>query len=194
MPRPICQFPGCSSTINARGYCYKHYQRYMKYGDADAGQTHAPATVRFWRFVSRTDPAACWIWSGKTERNGYGRFQIGGKGSPQVGAHRFSYEMHHGPIPDGMVVMHTCDTPGCVNPAHLIAGTHKANTSDMIAKGRHKRIAPLGNDNGKALLSADTVRMIRSSLETNAELSRRLSVSPNTIRGVRTGRTWAHVK
>jgi hypothetical protein len=89
--------------------------------------------------------------------------------------------------------MHSCDNPACVNPAHLTSGTHKANTADMIAKGRHARQAPAGQDNGKSILTEETVRMIRASPQTNAELSRELGVSPNTIRGVRTGRTWAHV-
>lgn len=136
MARPICSIEGCETTINARGMCYKHYQRAMKYDDPMGGaQNHGPPEERFYRRVNKTE--GCWIWTGKVENSGYGRFQIGGKGSPHVSVHRFAYTLAHGTIPEGMVVMHSCDTPLCVNPAHLSVGTHAQNTADMFAKGRH---------------------------------------------------------
>lgn len=75
----------------------------------------------------------CWIWTGSSTRDGYGVLTVGRK---QFRAHRASYEAFNGPIPDGAVVRHSCDTPLCVNPAHLSVGTHKANTADMDARGR----------------------------------------------------------
>lgn len=189
-----CHVTGCERRYYAKGWCEMHYQRVEKYGHPDGGkQNHASPVERFERRRPVKEPCLCWIWTGTLAPNGYGRFQIGGKGSPHVGAHRFAYELEHGPIPEGLVVMHSCDNPACVNPAHLSVGTHKDNSQDMIRKGRHKRIAPKGTDNGKAKLDADMVRFIRQTKETNAELSRRLGLSPNTIRGVRIGRTWSHV-
>lgn len=67
--------------------------------------------------------------------DGYGRFRVASY--TLVGAHRFSYELHIGPIPSRMCVLHTCDTPNCVNPAHLFLGTHSDNMKDMYAKRRH---------------------------------------------------------
>lgn len=188
----VCSIKGCDRPLYAKGWCNMHYQRVATHSDAGgSGRSHAPAEERFWRRVDKT--GSCWIWTGSRRPNGYGQMQAGGKGSATVSTHRFSYEMHRGPIPKGRVVMHSCDNHACVNPAHLGVGTYKANTADMIAKGRHARRAPCGQDNGKSILTETMVRMIRASSKTNADLSRELGVSPNAIRGVRTGRTWTHV-
>jgi hypothetical protein len=87
-----------------------------------------------------------------------------------------------------------CDNPSCVNPYHLLVGTPKENTQDMIRKGRKKTVAPLGESNGKSLLDAEKVRLIRSSTLNNTALGKQLGVSSNCVRGVRTGRTWSHIE
>ena len=110
-----------------------------------------------------------------------------------MGAHRYSYVLAHGNIPPRKIVMHTCDNPRCVNPKHLVLGTPKDNTRDMIQKGRKRTVAPKGNENGKAKLTPAIVREIRASKENHAALGRRLGFSANAIRGVRIGRTWSHV-
>ena len=71
------------------------------------------------------------MWT-KATANGYGRFRANGR---VVGAHRFSYELHYGPVPEGLMVLHACDTPLCVNPAHLRAGTALDNMTDRSARG-----------------------------------------------------------
>lgn len=180
----------CEAPVYAKGVCKKHYQRLRKHGDPHAGQTHAPPEERFWRSVTKGD--GCWIKAGRSGGR-YGWFQPGGKGTPSVLAHRYAYEISHGPIPPGMVVMHACDVMRCVNPAHLSLGTPKENTADMIAKGRHARQAPKGEASGKAVLTEEIVRAIRASDEPHAVLARRFGCGANTVRGVRTGRTWTHV-
>jgi hypothetical protein len=92
-----------------------------------------PAEERFWKKVNKTED--CWLWLGHLQR--YGRFKPQGiRNSPQVLAHRYSYELHFGPIPIGMNVLHKCDNPACVNPDHLFLGTQKDNVIDMMNKGR----------------------------------------------------------
>ncbi len=83
----------------------------------------------------------CWEWQNATNNIGYGMFRW--KTGKMRTAHRASYELHIGPIPDGLVVCHKCDNPKCVNPEHLWVGTMKDNHDDMVSKGRH-HIRPKG--------------------------------------------------
>lgn len=88
---------------------------------------------RFWSRVAIGSADECWPWQRGVNQSGYGQISIEGK---QLGAHRVSYELHYGPIPTGLHILHTCDNPACVNPAHLCTGTHGDNVQDAIVKGR----------------------------------------------------------
>lgn len=90
---------------------------------------------RFWSRVDRSDAEGCWLWRGYTLPNGYGRVRFAGRLNY---AHRVSYELSNGTIPDGALVLHSCDRPGCVNPAHIRAGSPKENMADMDARGRRR--------------------------------------------------------
>ncbi len=81
------------------------------------------------------DPhSGCWLWQGSLTSDGYGRFWLIDR---HVRAHRASYELRYGPIPEGMVVRHKCDVPQCVNPDHLELGTQADNNRDIVTRGRH---------------------------------------------------------
>jgi hypothetical protein len=94
--------------------------------------------TEFNRFDSKVDRTGdCWEWTGATYRFGYGHFRR--KVNNQwimYKAHRYSYEYYVGEIPKGLCILHSCDNPRCVNPAHLSAGTHKQNTQDATNRGR----------------------------------------------------------
>lgn len=95
--------------------------------------------ARFWKFVNKNGPikredlGACWEWTGARMADGYGLFRFEGK---LEGAHRISYILKHGPIPDGKMLLHACDNPPCVNPDHTSPGTNADNLGDMAQKGR----------------------------------------------------------
>lgn len=89
---------------------------------------------RFWEKVDQSPENGCWLWVGAIDKNGYRQMRV----TPNtLKAHRIAYELLVGPIPDGLILLHSCDSRRCVNPAHLSVGTYKDNYDDMMRKGRN---------------------------------------------------------
>lgn len=158
-----------------------------------------PVAERFWQKVNKTE--ACWLWTGKTNgRKGYGQIGIGSKPAGTMAhayVHRVSWELHYGAIPDGLVVMHTCDVPLCVRPDHLELGTVADNNRDMFAKGRGKPGCTRGEAQSNSKLTVEIVQQIRVDFAAGVpqrELGRRYGVQPAAISKVVTGRSWKHVR
>lgn len=139
----------------------------------------------FFEKVKRTN--TCWLWIGAKYKTGYGSIGIPGI-RKSVKAHRISWEMHHGPIPEGMDVCHTCDTPACVNPDHLFLGTHIDNMADRQRKGR----TACGERSCHKLSERDVIE-IRNDFRGPGEVARDYGVSAPTICDIRARRSWRHV-
>ena len=138
-----CKADCCDRKPVARGMCKKHWKRWRNGKDINE-KTWCDKTTEdlFWEKVRKSkNNDECWEWLGSTGGTGdliYGRAWDGER---LVGAHRYSYELHNGQIPEGgdvrgMCVCHKCDNPLCVNPNHLFLGTHTDNMLDKVKKGR----------------------------------------------------------
>lgn len=127
---------------------------------------------------------------GSKNRDGYGNFT---KNAKSVGAHRISWEIHFGPIPNGQHVLHICDNPECTNPKHLRLGNHLENMRDMFKKNRRKHAT--GANNGLAKLNPSKVRKIRKLYGklNSYELADMFGVSRPSINAIINRHTWKHV-
>jgi hypothetical protein len=104
----------------------------------------------------------CWPWKGSRMPVGYGVFMVSNTPRLTARAHRLAYELSVGPIPRGLCVMHICDNPPCVNPAHLRVGTLVENNADRELKGRGGQRKRHGTANGAAKLTPAQVQEIRA--------------------------------
>jgi hypothetical protein len=153
--------------------CYQAYRETTEYRAA-----------RFWAQVDKS--GSCWIFTGPVESNGYG---YPGWGRSHKLAHRLAHELLIGPIPKGMLVCHTCDTPPCCNPEHLFLGTKRLNGRDMSRKGR----------SGVARLTLEQVREVRAALLDYkhglcAKLADKYGVSRAVISDIKLGNTFQAVE
>lgn len=155
-----------------------------------------PLKERFEEKVDRSaGPDGCHLWTGAVGRGGYGTIGVPGPDGTWRSdrAHRVALQFVHGPIPRGIYVCHRCDTPRCVNVAHLFLGTQHDNMRDMAAKGRGSRLK--GEKSPRAKLTEADVAMIRSKHargERQTELAAIYGVSQATVSGIVRGDSWSH--
>ena len=187
----MCSDDECERPSVSRGMCDAHYRRAM-------GKRHGQGPIRVYGDVKgrllqhiSVDPGTgCWVWTGSLHRTGYGRLMFGPAKSRRARfAHRVSYEVHVGPIPDGMYVLHRCDNPPCVNPEHLSLGTQFDNMGDAATKGRVSR----GEARHNVRLTAEQARSIREDPRGHTAVAREYGVGYTTVKAIRDGRTWKHV-
>lgn len=180
-----CAFDKCERDAVCKSYCDKHYRRVLRRGDVnDYGSRKVAEGDAIERFHQKYEinESGCWMWTGGTRPNS--------KGVPyprhwtddfkSISAHRFSFELVHGAIPQGMYVCHKCDTPLCVNPDHLFLGSHQDNMRDMVAKQRS--FVGRGEDKkGRAKLTNQQADQIRKMSMSHTKIGAMFGVSATTI-------------
>jgi hypothetical protein len=142
---------------------------------------------RFWAKVDKSAGLdACWLWTASTSGAGYGNIGMDGA---MKSAHRISWELANGPIPPGMLVRHKCDNPPCVNPRHLLLGTHSDNMQDMLERGRQAK---------GSKVTEEMVREIRSRYSAGGisqkSLAAEYGIGQRHICGIILRQRWKHVK
>ena len=148
-----------------------------------------PIGDRFWARTDKGGAGGCWIWTGTHIKSGYGTLSV--NGVPAY-AHRLSLELHGTTVPQGALVLHACDNPPCVNPAHLFLGTDADNIADKVGKGRHIH----ADTHPNAKLRSDDVREIRELLSTGMSqtaIGVRYGVHQSVISFIKSGRLWKSV-
>lgn len=147
----------------------------------------------FMRRVEFEANTGCWLWSGAPGAGGYGVAKFDGRNQK---AHRVSWALHTGEMPPRVVkVCHRCDTPACVNPAHLWTGSQADNVADMVAKRRHKCVPMHGEANPGARLTSAAVVAIREGVANGIPQRRfaeQFNVSPMTVSRAARGESWNH--
>lgn len=143
---------------------------------------------RFEAKFSEEPNSGCWLWHAARNNHGYGKMWDGEKVEM---AHRLSYRLYVGNIPDDALVLHSCDNPACVNPGHLRLGSHKDNTQDALDRKRH--VAPRGKMNSN--VSESVVAYIRNlqgpfKFGELGQLAKSLGLSYGGFYKIRAGLRW----
>jgi hypothetical protein len=152
---------------------------------------------RFWKHVAPSAEDECWEWQGARTHD-YGYLYISHSPMRFKRAHRLSWEIHHGPIPEGYFVLHRCDNPPCVNPRHLYLGGHGENARDRAIRKRGREARQNGVRNANAKLTEAQVREIIAELKklprrSQADIAKEFGVKQPQISNIMLRKSWAHL-
>lgn len=196
-----CCIEGCERPARSLGMCGPHYRRARDGKDLRAPIRqvirHLSDADRLKAKVAIDAVSCCWNWQASKTALGYGQMRF--RGTREL-AHRVSWLLFRGEIPRDdsaygtLGVLHRCDNPSCVNPDHLFLGNQAANADDSVTKGRWGKRGCKGEAHGRALVTEEIVRAIRSSSETARQCAGRYGISVGTVRHIRQRRTWTHVE
>ena len=184
-----CTVDGCIKASQTAGMCRMHYLRQWRHGDPSflATTKGLPISERLSKRSVET-PSGCVEWTGpKHDEMGYARIRIGGR---MVYVHRAAWEIENGPIPEGLVILHSCDNPSCINVVHMSVGSQRDNVQDMLTKGRADRRGDRANP---AKLTGSEVRELRDLAaqgHSRSELSKIFGISKSQVDNIRLNRHW----
>ena len=147
--------------------------------------------ARFFDKFTPVPESGCWLWTASTSR-GYGQISAGHGASPHK-AHRLSWRIHRGEIPEGMDICHKCDTPSCVNPDHLFVGTAADNIRDMDRKGRRVNNQSKGEAHPMRKLSDDQVRAIRADTRSQRAIGMAYGIHQTLVSLIKRRKNWSHI-
>lgn len=193
----VCSVEGCNRSVYAKNLCNKHWQRKRNYGDVARDALEQPWRNNeswndyFARKTKLNNKTGCIEWTAYRDNDGYGR---GWKENRPIPAHRLSYEIFIGPIPEGKLICHHCDNPSCVNTDHLYAGTHEDNVRDKKERGRSNILTGEKSASSK-LTEEQAIELIRykkSGVRTD-EIADKFGVSYYTVMEIVRGRSWKHL-
>jgi hypothetical protein len=174
--------------MKVMGICYRLCNQ-LQGSPVPRYYTPANTEVLFWKKVYKTN-GGCWLWAGSIlQPGGYGHFHVKRKG---IGAHVYSFELHHGPVPEGHVVRHSCNSPSCVNPDHLSSGTQKQNIADAVSQGRHCH----GESHGNSVITDASALRIKELLAKGrraSDIACLVGTTVHVVYDIKRGRTWRHV-
>jgi hypothetical protein len=195
-----CSVDGCSKKVyvKSRQLCSMHYGRLRRTGTTSPGPSaRGSLEDRFWKKVDKRGDDDCWNWLASGV-DGYGSIGSGGRSGAKILAHRLSWEIHNGPIPEsedhhGFVVMHSCDNRKCVNPKHLTLGTQADNVKDMDLKGRRVNSQPKGSSHHMTSITEDDAMLIFMSPGLYKDIAKKFNCSLATVKSIKTRRTWGHI-
>jgi hypothetical protein len=156
------------------------------------GELQASLRDRWQAKVSPEALSGCWLWTGAVKELGYGVIGLGTRQQGVAKAHRVAWELHNGPIPAGMNVLHYCDMPGCVNPNHLFLGTLSDNAKDCVAKGRNFVPDNRGERASWGKLKLEDVAEIKTRKMTGRAYAEKFGVSKSAVFQIWRGINWRH--
>jgi hypothetical protein len=146
--------------------------------------------TRFWNKIAWGDKESCWLWTAGKTKAGYGHFYIKGRG--MVYAHRLAWELKHS-NPGRSHVLHSCDTPACVNPDHLFLGDHAANMQDCARKGRVVAFGrgrkPHWKETGRKI-TREIAEEIRRAPGSHRTIAERYGLHQTTVSDIKRGDIW----
>ena len=160
-------------------------------------KSNQPTTLQ--KFMSRLvfGMSDCWYWNGSVDDLGYGRFVSARKDTGEIKAHRIAWVLfNERPIPDGMMILHSCDVRNCVNPDHLSLGTQLENMTDMVRRGRHRVVPMPGESNPQAKLTKDAVLAMRKDASNGMnshQAAKKYGVAVMTANRAIRGETWKQI-